>query len=130
MSHSSFDKNGIDKSGTHWLQYAAFVVNAFAIYFGWAFFNDANFHHFAVKIFKFWNCNGYNPLSYCVMRWKVDFYPQFPMGIGPGMTPLIDVTKIKYYQFPLDRDRGLILKGCLNVMGTNKIRLIDITNVY
>ena len=70
MSNSNFDKNGLDKSGTYWLQYATF-----AIYFGWAFFNDANFHHFVVKIFKFWNCNGYNPLSYCVMRWEVNFYP-------------------------------------------------------
>jgi len=53
MSNSNFDKNGVDKSGKHWLQYAAFVVTAFAIYFGWAFFNDSNFHNFAVKIFKF-----------------------------------------------------------------------------
>ena len=75
MSNSNFDKNGIDKSGIHWLQYASFVVTALAIYFIWAFFNDANFHHFSAKIFKFLNCNGYNPLSYCVMRWKVDFYP-------------------------------------------------------
>jgi len=37
MSNSNFDKNGVDKSGTHWLQYAAFAVTAFAIYFGWAF---------------------------------------------------------------------------------------------
>ena len=51
MNNSGFDKNGLDKSGQHWLQYAAFVVTAFAIYFGWAFFNDANFHRFAVKIF-------------------------------------------------------------------------------
>ena len=36
MSNSNFDKNGVDKFGTHWLQYAAFVVTAFAIYFGWA----------------------------------------------------------------------------------------------
>ena len=36
MSNSNFDKNGVDKYGTHWLQYAAFVVTAFAIYFGWA----------------------------------------------------------------------------------------------
>jgi len=53
MSNSNFDKNGVDKFGTHWLQYAAFVVTAFAIYFGWAFFNDSNFHQFSVKIFKF-----------------------------------------------------------------------------
>ena len=53
MSNSNFDKNGVDNSGTHWLQYAAFVITAFAIYFGWAFLNDANFHHFAVKLFKF-----------------------------------------------------------------------------
>ena len=33
MSNSGFDKNGVDKSGTHWLQYAAFVVTAFAILF-------------------------------------------------------------------------------------------------
>ena len=34
MSKSNFDKNGLDKSGTHWLQYAAFVVVVFNIYFG------------------------------------------------------------------------------------------------
>ena len=33
MSNSNFNKNGVDKFGTHWLQYAAFVVTAFAIYF-------------------------------------------------------------------------------------------------
>ena len=53
MSNSNFDKNGLDKSGKHWLQYAAFVVTAFVIYFGWAFFNDANFHHFILNISKF-----------------------------------------------------------------------------
>ena len=37
MINSNFDKNGVDKSGTHWLQYTAFVINALAIYFGWAF---------------------------------------------------------------------------------------------
>ena len=52
MSNSNFDKNGVDKYGTHWLQYAAFVVTAFAVYFGWAFLNDASFHHFALKILK------------------------------------------------------------------------------
>ena len=75
MSNSNFDKNGVDNSGTYWLQYAAYVLTAFAIYFVWAFFNDDNVHHLVVKIFKFWNCNGYYPLSYCQMRWKVDFYP-------------------------------------------------------
>ena len=75
MSNSKFGKIGLDKSGTHWLQYAAFVITAFAIYFGWAFFNDANFNHFAIKIFKFWNCNGYNLLSYYAMSWKGDCYP-------------------------------------------------------
>ena len=50
MSNSSFDKNGVDKSGTHWLQYAAFVVTfGIAIYFGWAFFNDASFPSFLCK---------------------------------------------------------------------------------
>ena len=75
MSNSNFDKNGVDKSGTHWLQYAAFVVTAFDIYFGWSFFNNASFHDFVVKIFKFLHSNGYNPLVYCAIRWKVDFYP-------------------------------------------------------
>ena len=42
-----FDKNGLIKSGTHWPKYTAFVVTTFAIYFGWSFFNHANFHHFA-----------------------------------------------------------------------------------
>jgi len=53
MSNSNLDNNGLDESGTHWLQYTAFVLTAFAIYFAWAFFHDASFHHFAVKIFKF-----------------------------------------------------------------------------
>ena len=53
MSNSNFDKNGVDKSGTHWLQYAAFVVTAFAIYFGWAFFNETSFNHLAVKYLSF-----------------------------------------------------------------------------
>ena len=75
MSNSVFDKNGLDKTGMHWLQYSAFAVTAFAIYFGWAFFNIVNFQHFVLKILKFWNCNGYNPLSYCVIRWQVDFFP-------------------------------------------------------
>jgi len=34
MGNSKYDKNGVDKSGTHWLQYAAFVVTVIAIYFG------------------------------------------------------------------------------------------------
>ena len=75
MSNSNFDENGVDKSGTHWLQYAAFIVFAFAIFFCWAFFNDTNFQHFTLNTLKFLNCNGYNPLRYCVMRWTVDFYP-------------------------------------------------------
>ncbi len=75
MSNSNFGKNGVDKPGKHWLQYAAFVVTGLGIFYGWAFFNDTSFHHFAVKIFKFWNFNGYNPLSYCVILWKMDFYP-------------------------------------------------------
>ena len=53
MSNSNFDKNGIGKSGTHWLHYAAFVVSALTIVFGWAFLNDVNFHQFAIKIFNF-----------------------------------------------------------------------------
>ena len=75
MSNSNFDKIGIDKSGTHCFQYAEFVLTAYAIYFGWTFFNDSSFHHFVIKMIKFLNCNGYNPLNYCSMRWKVDFYP-------------------------------------------------------
>ena len=70
MSNSDFDKNGLDGSGTHWLQYAALAVGAFAIYTTWAYFNDSSFHYFVMKLFKFLNCNGYKSLSYCVMRWK------------------------------------------------------------
>ena len=54
MTNSNFNKIVVDISGTHWVQYAAFVVTAFAIYFGWAFFNDANFHQLFVKKFKLW----------------------------------------------------------------------------
>ena len=75
MTNSNFDKNGLDKSEIQWLQYIGFVVTTFAIYSCWAFFNDTSFQHFAIKIFKFWNCNGYNPLSYCVMCWEAEFDP-------------------------------------------------------
>ena len=68
MSNSNIDKNGLDVSGIHWLQCAALVITCFAIWFSWAFFNDYRAHHLGIKIFKFWNCNGYNSLSYCLMR--------------------------------------------------------------
>ena len=42
MSNFVFDNYNVNKSGTNWLQYAAFVVTAFANYFGWAFFIYAN----------------------------------------------------------------------------------------
>ena len=73
MINSDFDKNGVDQSGTHWLQYVALITSAFALYTTWAYYNDASFHNFVVKIFKFLNCNGYNPISYCVMRWKTTY---------------------------------------------------------
>ena len=40
MSNSNFDKNGLDGSGVHWLQWAALIISCFAVWFGWAFFND------------------------------------------------------------------------------------------
>ena len=73
MSKSHFDKNGVDDSGTHWLQYASLVFSAFAVYTTWAYYNDANFHFFVVKLLKFLNCNGYNPISYCIVRWKTSY---------------------------------------------------------
>ena len=71
MSKSDFDKNGLDEYGIHWFQYVALVLSAFAIYTTWAYYIDENFHHFVIKIFKFLNCNGYNSISYCIMRWKI-----------------------------------------------------------
>jgi len=73
MSKLDFDKNGVDKYGTHWLQYAALALSAFAIYSTWAYYFDDSFHFFVVKIFKFLNCNGYNPITYCVIRWKIAY---------------------------------------------------------
>ena len=73
MSKSNFDKNGIDESGTHWFQYVALLVSAFAVYTTWAYYNDASFHYFVVKIFKFLNCSGYNKISYCMMRLKTAY---------------------------------------------------------
>tara|TARA_Y100001978_G_C23469135_1_gene326123 strand:- start:149 stop:370 length:222 start_codon:yes stop_codon:yes gene_type:complete len=70
MSNSDFDKNGVDSTGTHWMQYAALAFSAIAVYITWAYYNNSSFHYFIVKIFKFLNCNGYNPISYCVLRWK------------------------------------------------------------
>ena len=60
MSNSNFDKNGVDSSGFHWLQYAAFVVTAFAILTTWAFFFDYEFHNFVLNILRILNCSGFN----------------------------------------------------------------------
>ena len=73
MSNSNFDKDGLDQTGTHWLQYAALVVSSLAVYATWAYYNDISFNYFIVKIFKFLNCNGYNPISYCLMSWKTAY---------------------------------------------------------
>ena len=70
LSNSDFDKNGVDDSGTHWLQYVALAFSAFAVYTTWAYFFNEDFHYFIIKIFKFLNCNGYNPLSFCIIRYK------------------------------------------------------------
>ena len=53
MSNSNFDKNGLDGSWVHWLQWAALIITCFAFWFGWAFFNDDSVHHLGIKIFKF-----------------------------------------------------------------------------
>tara|TARA_Y100000991_G_scaffold129100_1_gene97337 strand:+ start:1681 stop:1896 length:216 start_codon:yes stop_codon:yes gene_type:complete len=60
LSNSDFDKNGLDRTGTHWLQYAAFGFSAFAIFTTWAFFFDYNFHNFILNIIKVLNCSGFN----------------------------------------------------------------------
>ena len=73
MSNSDFDKNGVDSTGTHWMQYAALAFSAFAVYITWAYYYDDNFHYFILKIFKFLNCDGYNPLSYCLMRFETAY---------------------------------------------------------
>ncbi len=73
MSKSDFDKNGLDQFGTHWLQYFALAFSAFVVYLTWAYYNDASFHYLVQKIFKFLNCNGYNSISYCIMRWKTSY---------------------------------------------------------
>ena len=39
----------------------------------WFFFNDAIFHHFAIKIFKFWICNGYNPSPAGAVQNTIEF---------------------------------------------------------
>ena len=73
MRKSDFDKYGVDHSGTHWMQYAALAFSAFAVYTTWAYYNNISFHYFVIKIFKFLNCSGYNPISYCVMSWKTNY---------------------------------------------------------
>tara|TARA_B100000161_G_scaffold258165_1_gene222838 strand:+ start:266 stop:427 length:162 start_codon:yes stop_codon:yes gene_type:complete len=52
MRNYNFDKNGLDKSGKHWLQYISFVLNAFAIYFSWAFFDDSSFHRENIQVLE------------------------------------------------------------------------------
>ena len=60
LSNSDFDKNGVDSTGTHWLQYAAFAFSAFAIFTTWAFFFDYKFHNFILNILRVFNCSGFN----------------------------------------------------------------------
>ena len=67
MSNSNFDKNGVDSSGTHWLQYAALVFAAFAVYTTWAYFFDNQFNYFIKRILNFIDCSGFHPISsYCI----------------------------------------------------------------
>ena len=60
LSNSDFDKDGLDSSGTHWLQYLAFAFSAFAIFTTWAFFFDSKFHNFIIKIIRIIDCSGFN----------------------------------------------------------------------
>ena len=60
MSNSGFDKNGLDKTGTHWLQYAAFSFASIAIFITWAFFFDYKFHNFVLNILRVIDCSGFN----------------------------------------------------------------------
>ena len=57
---SQSDKNVIDSYGTHWLQYAAFALSAFAIFTTWAFFFDYKFHNFVLNILRVIDCSGFN----------------------------------------------------------------------
>tara|TARA_B100000945_G_C20273410_1_gene545089 strand:- start:351 stop:545 length:195 start_codon:yes stop_codon:yes gene_type:complete len=60
LNKPEFDKNGIDSSGLHWLQYAAFAFAALNIYLTWAFFFNDKFHQFVIKILRLLDCSGFN----------------------------------------------------------------------
>ena len=60
LNNSDFDKNGIDRTGTHWLQYAAFAFSAFGIFTTWSFFFDYDFHNFILNIIRVIDCSGFN----------------------------------------------------------------------
>tara|TARA_B100000963_G_scaffold321352_1_gene304568 strand:- start:14029 stop:14247 length:219 start_codon:yes stop_codon:yes gene_type:complete len=67
LNKSKFNKNGIDDTGTHWLQYISLVFSAFAVYTTWAYFFDFRFHNFILNVLRFIDCSGFNSASsYCM----------------------------------------------------------------
>ncbi len=60
MSNSNFNKNGLDDSGTHWLQYLAFGITIILFLSIWLYFRDPNYQNFINNIFKIINCSGFN----------------------------------------------------------------------
>ena len=44
MNNSEFDKNGLDKSGSHWIQYVAPTFISLAVYISWAYYNGVSLH--------------------------------------------------------------------------------------
>ncbi len=51
MTNSNFGKDGVVKSGKHWLLYFTLAVLALTIYIGKGFFNDDSFHLLPLKNF-------------------------------------------------------------------------------
>ena len=66
LNNRFFDENGLDGSGTHWLQYVALFVSAIAVWSTWAYFFDEEFHGFVLRLLRLLDCKGFNSMSkYC-----------------------------------------------------------------
>ncbi len=44
MNNSEFDKNGLDKSGSPWIQYVALTFISLAVCISWAYYNGVSLH--------------------------------------------------------------------------------------
>jgi len=60
MTSTSFDKNGLDKAGIHWMQYLSMTLISLLIFFISLDKAVPSFHHFVLSLLFKLQCSGFN----------------------------------------------------------------------